>query len=307
MTHTKKPQGAFDDAVKTRNVGKQLGSIDEGKLSELRFVQVRDPEVLSNEWFPLLVASFPDENDRGPESSFLTRLNDPVHNKFHLLRDREGNAVGIEMMNRDPDIHGPIYVPYAAVAPESRGLGIYPKMAQLSDQLMRQEGAQYILYDLEDPTKIHEAFGEEPGGEASKLAARRLNFWRRAPISTIIVNDPDLPYYRPAASDSHITQNYDLLAFRALGNDYSKMPGIFSEDGTKISKDVYRRFYLEMMRLQYGNKPEAELCSELPAIEKFLSNVDRSPKQWVDLHKGAVRPKATPNVRATVTVAPETP
>lgn len=300
MSSPDKPKGAFSQAHGDGSKERKLAPISKQSVSELQFEQVLDPSKLMNEWRPLFVTSFPDEDDREPDEQLLDRLKDPVRNKFHLLRDKEGNSVGMEMLNRDPDIPGPIYVPYAAVAPETRGMGIYPKMAALSDKLMKQEGAEYMLYDLEDPKSIHEVFDEEPGGPSSVLAARRLHFWRR--MGTVIVDDPDLPYFRPASSDDQKTQSYDLLSFRALGDNYDKMQGVFNEDGTQISKTAYRKFYLEMMRLQYGNKPEDELRREYPAVEKFLSNVDQSPKQWVQLHTDAIRPKASPDVDSKVEV-----
>lgn len=104
--------------------------------------------------------------------------------------------------------------------------------------------------------------------------------------------------------DETKTQSYDLLAFRALGNDKNNLPaGTFSPDGTQISKDAYRRFYLEMMRLQYGNLSEAELGAQLPAVKQFLDNLDNSPKQWVNLKTGDARPKITPNINAKVSAA----
>lgn len=268
------------------------------------FEQVLDERTLKEEWYPLFVASFPDEDDREPMEQLLERLANPVENKFHLLRDHDGEVVGMELINLHPAIPGALYVPYAAVAAEARNRGIYPKMAEISDFQMKQENAKYILYDLENPKNIHEAFDEEFGGQATDFARRRLDFWRRSPINTIVVDDPDLPYLRPASSDETKIQNYDLLAFRALGNDKNNLPaGTFSADSTQISKDAHRRFYLEMMRLQYGDLSEAQLSAQLPAVKQFLENVDNSPKQWVNLKTSDIRAKATPNINAKVSAA----
>ena len=268
------------------------------------FEQVFDERTLKEEWYPLFVASFPDEDDREPIEQLLDRLANPEENKFHILRDYDGKAVGMELINLNPDIPGALYVPYAAVAAAARNRGIYPKMAEISDYQMKLENAKYILYDLENPKNIHEAFGEKLGGEATELARRRLDFWRRSPINTIVVDDPDLPYLRPASSDESKTQSYDLLAFRALGNNLDNLPaGTFSADGTQISKDAYRQFYLEMMRLQYGNLSEADLSEQLPAVKQFLHNVDNSPKQWVNLKTSEVRAKLTPNIQTKISAA----
>ena len=256
-------------------------------------------DAMLRQWHSLYVKSFPDENDREPWEQLAQRRDNPSYNRFNILCDKTTDEViGMELINYNPAIPGALYVPYAAISPKHRSHGIGTKMAEVSDRQMRQESAQFILYDLESPKEIHRAFDQDYGGPATKQAATRLKYWGR--IGTLVIDDPDLPYLRPASDDGKKTQDYDLMAVRALGNDRSLLPVQFNEDGTAIDKASYRHLYLIMMRLQYGNISEQQLVAEYPAIAQFLKNVDSSPKQWVNL--AADKYELKQSARATLNI-----
>jgi len=258
-----------------------------------RFVleQVETQAVLKKEWWPLLKEIFPDKDDQEPLKQLGERFKDKQRNAFYILRDTENNnkAVGIELRQTDPAIPGAMYVPWAGVTEPYRNRGIYPLMADICDRQMKEVGAKYVLFEVEDPKRIHVAYPDEKPADISKMAEGRINFWRRA-TGSVVVRDPAIDYVRPASSDDRKIQGYDLLSLRVLDEKDPQWKGVFNADKTAIHKNSYRKFYMEMTKLQYGNKPEADLRRELPAVEQMLTVLDSHPKQWLSLEVSAVRP-----------------
>jgi hypothetical protein len=85
-----------------------------------------------------------------------------------------------------------------------------------------------------------------------------------------------------------------------LNYDSKELKGVFNEDRTAITKDAYRRFYLEITRLQYGGKSEEELRKEFPAVNQFLTVLDSNPKQWVPLRQDEIRLKQTADLTLSI-------
>jgi hypothetical protein len=168
-------------------------------------------------------------------------------------------------------------------------------VAKISKEQMKANGVDHALYDLEDPWRLEnlsKAYPEEDPKNVQKRAAGRINFWRRAGLDCFIVNDPDIPYVRPASEDTAKIQAYDVLSFSLLDKSDPKWKKMFNAEGTAITKQAYRNFYLEITRLQYGNLEEDKLRAQFPAVKQFLETLDGNPKQWVNLHMGPVRPNA---------------
>lgn len=257
---------------------------------------VPSQNVLRKEWWPLLKEIFPDKDDQEPLKQLLERFKDSERNSFYILRDKDaGNkAVGIELRQTDPNIPGSMYVPWAGVTEPYRNRGIYPLMSAICDAQMKEVGAKYVLFEVEDPKRIHVAYPDEDPAVVRRMTEGRINFWRRA-TGSMVVRDPEIDYTRPASSDDRKIQGYDLLSIRVLDDKDPMWAGVFNADNTAMSKTAYRRFYMEMTRLQYGDKDEATLRQELPAVDRMLSVLDKSPKQWLQLETSAIRPNLAVN------------
>jgi len=261
--------------------------------------RVNNLNTFVREWYPALTSIFTDPDDLETLDELASRFNLPELNHFFLLRNHKREPIGIELAQVNPEIPGAMYVPWAGLAENYRNKGIYPRMVKISDDQMKKAGVKYSLYDFEDPACIHIAYPDEPEGVPAKRAEGCINFWRRS-VNCYVVNDPDLPYMRSLSSDTKKIQTYDNFAFRALNEKDTMWKNVFNEDKTGISKAVYRQFYLEMNRLQYGNLSETELCAAYPSIQQFLAALDASPKQWVRLDTTPIRPNARSNPRVTV-------
>ena len=264
---------------------------------------VPSQNVLRKEWWPLLKEIFPDKDDQEPLKQLLERFKDSERNTFYILRDKDaGNkAVGIELRQTDPNIPGSMYVPWAGVTEPYRNRGIYPLMSAICDGQMKEVGAKYVLFEVEDPKRIHVAYPDEDPATVTRMTEGRINFWRRA-TGSLVVRDPEIDYIRPASSDDRKIQGYDLLSVRVLDDKDPMWSRVFNADKTAMSKSAYRRFYMEMTRLQYGDKDEAALRQELPAVDQMLAVLDKSPKQWLRLETSALRPNLA--VKEDVVVAP---
>ena len=262
--------------------------------------KVNTQATLRKEWYPLLLEIFPDKDDQSPIEELIGYLKEPKNNTFYLLRDvRTGKAVGIELRQINPDIPGSMYLPWAGVTEPYRNKGIYPYMAAICDQQMREVGAKYCLFEVEDPKRIHVAYPDDTPEEVTRMTEGRINFWRRA-TGSYIVRDTTIDYVRPASSDERMVQAYDLMAIRVFDDKDPMWRGVFNEDKTAISKDFYRRAYMEMTRLQYGNLSEAALKKQLPAVKQMLDVLDQSPRQWLTLQTGDTRPKLSLDQEAHV-------
>lgn len=259
---------------------------ERARTKNIEFERVLDPTSLEKEWEPLLHRLFPDKTDWESRAELLERLEDPSRNHFVLMRDKtynpsaKGTPMGMMLLQVDPDIKGASYIPWAGVDKSYRGGALFPNLLNHAKEQMGAKGVDYILYECEDPARVHVAYDEEPGGPNATMAARRLNFYLRETESKIV----DFPYIRPASDDDQNIQAYDKMMIKILNPDAPSLKGALSEDGNSISKDAYRRFYLEMTRLQYGNLSEQELSASLPAVKQHLKDIDSMEQQWLPLH-----------------------
>lgn len=253
---------------------------------------------LRQEWAPMLYEIFNDPDDVEPLECLERRWADPKKNVFRLLRFK-GAPIGMELLQRDPSLPDVLYVPWAGLIAPFRNQGIYPLMADLSNQQMAHWGVRYALYDFEDPARIAPAYPDEPPAQAAARAEGRINFWRRTFLKEdrqgkayggcYVVRDPSLPYCRPASSDSSLVQAYDLLAVHPFDEADPMWGQVFNEDGSFMRKEALRRFYIEMHQIQYGDLSERELRAHFPAVELFLTLLDSSSKEWVTVQNGPIR------------------
>jgi hypothetical protein len=258
----------------------------------LELERVPSRAVLEREWLPLLAEIFPDRNDREPKTQLLERFRRPRLNLFFLLRDaRRGRAVGLELRQLDPARSGASYLPWAGLVESHRNRGIYPRMMEICDSVARKAGAKYCLFEAEDPERISIAYPEEPPARSRRRAEDRIRFWRRHDSWIVRPSEEGAVYIRPASSDPRKIQAYDLMAFRVLDEAGPVWGEVFNRDRSAISKTAYRRFYLEMMRIQYGGRTEAGIRRELPAVDRFLASLDACRARWLRLETGLVPPR----------------
>ncbi len=275
-------------------------------MHNLTFERVTSKRALRLVWNPLFIKIFTDPGDREPLRQLEERIVNPAESAFHIIRNETGQEVGMELINTHPNIPGAMYVPYAGMIADYRNQGFYPKAAMVSDQLMQAQGARYALYDFEDPWRIEnlaKAYPDEKPEDIKARAEGRINFWRREPLSCFVVVDPEFPYLRPASDDESKIQAYDNMAIRFLDKNDPKINEMFNADRTAIKKQAYRDLYMEMTRLQFGNRTEEDLKASYPAVAEFLKNVDSSRKDWVTLLATPVRPNSRPDADATVRLA----
>jgi hypothetical protein len=266
------------------------------KVKDIVFERVLDRETLIKYWEPLLHRLFPDKTDWESRAELLDRLADPSRNHFVLMRDKthagngKGTPMGMMLLQVDPEIPGSSYIPWAGVDKSYRGGGLFPELLEHAKQQMGQKKVDYVLYECEDPARVHVAYDEEPGGPNATMAGRRLNFYLRETQSVIV----DFPYKRPASDNDQNVQAYDKMMIKVLNPKAESLKGEFSEDGQSISVQAYRKFYLEMTRLQYGNLPEQELKDTLPAVKEHLAEIDALSQKWIPCHSNKNLPARTP-------------
>lgn len=250
---------------------------------------------LDNVWIPQLHTYFTDETDWESKTQLHGRLRDKERNLFLTVADDKGDAAGMMLLQTDPAIKGGSYIPWAGIAEQYRNARLFPLMLDEIKDQMAPRGLQYVAFEVEDPSRIHVAYDEEPGGPAAKMAAGRVNFYRRE-TKALIINDQEIPFVRPASDNDRNVQAYDLMALKILDQDCDKFKGRvqYDEEGkaVSISKDLYREVYVEMIQQQYGIRPEAELRKMLPAMDQFLTVCDNNPKTTVDLQTGVINARS---------------
>lgn len=259
--------------------------------SGIEIVRVTTTEAFRSSWYPLCQEIFPDAVDLEPLDVLLERFREMERNLFSLVR-MANEFVGVLLLMRSPLIAEAIYTPYGGLIESYRGHGLYPKIVRLVRAQMVQQGAKYGLADVEDPTRVAIAFPDQPDA-AIQNAVRRLDFFQRTGIYPYIIQDPMQPpsaYMRPASNRPEDVQAYDLLAIAPFEPDSEMWTRAFNPEKTAIRKEYYRRFYLEITQIQYGDKSEAMLRRDLPAVDRFLSGLD-SCGEWIRLrdYQPAVR------------------
>ncbi len=248
---------------------------------------------------------FTDPTDLETNRTFCKFFFQPELARYYLMKDEE-KPIGVQLLRVNPNVPDAMYTPYGGLTGDYRNLNLYPKMATATGEQMRERGVKYGLNDVEDPTRIRGVYPEENQEEVIERCKGRINFFKRS-LGMHFVNDPDVPYCRPASDDTDKIQAYDLLGFRPLDTQDPLWKGVFNEDKTAITRESYEKLYLDLMQLEYGTKDGApskdELRKNYPAIDKFFSQMDAHPdKKWIKLDGQPIRGKETPDAGATVTL-----
>ena len=267
-----------DDAIGTVNG-------DAERLQKSIVIEkVKSPAELAK-WLVVFKEIFTDEGDREPDETLYETLNHPEEATFFTIMDGE-KPVGVMMSKFSQDKQA-MYIPYGGLAEGYKSLGIYPQVRLCVEEQVKKQGVKFVLADCEDADRLDnlsKAYPDEAPEQVKDRADRRIAFFRRE-LDAIDVRDPRVPYMRPASDDPKKIQAYDRLLFKPLAN----FDG-YNSDKTAITKESYRAFYLQLMRIECGNEPEETLRAEYPAIEKFLSTLDKLEDNWV-------RVEATPMAR----------
>ena len=267
----------------------------DGETRHFTLHRVMKQKDLDNVWIPQLHTYFTDETDWESKTQLRGRLRDKARNLFLTVADDQGGPAGMMLLQTDPAIKGGSYIPWAGIAEQYRNARLFPMMLDEIKSQMVPRGLQYVAFEVEDPSRIHVAYDEQPGGPAAKMAAGRVNFYRRE-TKALIINDPEIPFVRPASDNDRNIQAYDLMALKILDPNCEKFKGRvqFDAEGkpASISKDLYREVYIEMIQQQYGMLPEAQLRKDLPAVDQFLKVCDASPKTTVNLQTGVINARS---------------
>lgn len=311
MTGQERPNSLGIDNLP--DCGDQFGKQNSPKPTQnFTIERVADVQTLENEWEPLLVEIFDDENDREPIELLRERLENGEN--FFLLRNDAGEAVGIELsqilLDAQPDTatSRAMYIPWTGVSEDYRNNGIGSEMNRQISQYMREEyGVTHTIIDIEDPDRMHDSgYAPEELDEAIDFAKRRINFWRREGF--MVVDDESQPsgekfeYCRPASDDEQNIQAYDHLTVRV--EDEALAREVLSEDRTMIDKAFVRECYMDITRIQYGNLSEDELRAEYPAVDQYLNDIDNVAESHLTLHSSVITPKRTADVDIQITMAP---
>jgi hypothetical protein len=276
-------------------------------------------ERLLKEWYAFFVENFPDPDDRESFDQLLYRAENEPSTFIFLARDADGKPLHIHMAQLTDT--GAVYIPYDATRDDQRNKGVSPAVGRIIDQIV---AGTHCLIDVEDErvlragvyadeirTRTDELTGSGlADAEARRRAEqavlekieRRQSHWRRQ--GYVVVNDPDLPYRRPASSDDQAIQAYDSLIFRLLNRNDQKWKTLFNADKSSIGMDAYKAFYLEITRAQYGNLPEAKLEETYPAVRDFLDDWQRkfdAGMRWATVRTDPVRPNTHPRADIHVT------
>ncbi len=300
---------AIEEALSALPTGARTSNVIPAPSKEPK--DLRTIEVKTREQYREVIAAlkeiFTDPSDLESERGFAELYFTPeLARYFQIVGEVDGKqqTIGVQMIRINPKVPDAMYTPYGGLKSDYRGLNAYPQAAILNAELMRQNGVKVGFNDVEDPGRIvaANAYPDETPEEITSRCERRINFFRRS-MGMYFVNDPDIPYCRPASDDPEKIQAYDLLGFRPLDAEDDMWKNTFNEDKTSISLDAYEKFYLDMMQLEYGDKKgvpsKEELRSTYPAINEFFGYVDRARannKQWVSLHAEQVRKKTSPNL-----------
>lgn len=287
------------------------GKAQNARVQSFQIERVMTKESLLEEWEPLLVEIFPDENDRESPEDLLERFEDGEN--FFLMRNAEGQAIGMELSQvllEQGAESSAMYVPWTGVTEPYRNNGIGSQMNRtIADHMREKYGVTYTIIDIEDPARLQDAaYSDEELPEAIHNAERRINFWRREGF--LVIDDETketgdkFEYCRPASIDESEIQAYDHMCVRL--DDEDLRAEVLSADGTMIDKAFIRQSYLDITQMQYGALSEEELRAEYPAVDQYLEDIDAHPEPYLPFRASVITPKQTPNALISMTLHDET-
>jgi hypothetical protein len=191
--------------------------------------------------------------------------------------------IGIRLAAVNPRVPDGTYVPYGGVDESYRGTMVYTRAIGHNEPELVKRGISLVFNDCEDETRLEgfrDAYEGKSDKEIAKICKNRLRFFTNNGYR--FVDDPDVKYCRPSSEDPTQIQAYDRLGFKIIGNETAYEKYLVRDDSgkaTHITKEGYRKMYLSLHTLdQYTDLDEAGLRGQFPAIDKFLTELDASPK-----------------------------
>lgn len=236
----------------------------------------------------MLKEIFTDPADLETDETFWRCFRDPRIGRYYLY-DLDGACAGVSMVRIHPYVPHAMYGPYAGVLPEYRGFLTPEEAVRINETLMADLGVHTLLMDVEDPSRIGDAYPYEDPARLALRCELRLQFLQNW-MGWTFIDDPELPYCRPRSGDPRQVQAYDLLGFYLRKPDDLRWRGTFNADRSAVSLDAYVRWYIELMQIEYGTSERAmtddELSDAYPAVRQFLDQVRAATdagKHWVTL------------------------
>jgi len=233
----------------------------------------------------LLVKVFTDPTDLEPEEE-LDRFFATPEIARYLLFVRRGREIGAGLVRINPHVRA-MYVPYTGIL---KGHS-FPNMKQVFVDLMRKLGVRWTLVDVEDPARIRGVYPTEDQAQYMRYCEARLR-WFRTRMGARFIDDPRLPYCRPASNDPRRgIQAYDILGFVPASDNDPELLQHLNGAQNEASLSLYERFHLELMQLEYGTASEvptqAELMRNYRAIKHFVDrlNAIRNDTSWMKLRR----------------------
>ncbi len=234
----------------------------------------------------LLMAVFTDPTDLEPEDE-LDRFFESPEIARYLLFVRGGREIGSGLVRINPRVPSAMYVPYTGIL---KGHS-FSNMKRVFVDLMRKLGVRWTLVDVEDPARIWGVYPTEDQSRYVRYCEARLR-WFRTRMGAGFIDDPRLPYCRPASNDPHGgIQAYDILGFVPVSDDDPELLQHLNGARNAASLSLYERFHLELMQLEYGTASEvptqAELMRNYRAIKHFVDrlNAIRNDTSWMKLRR----------------------
>lgn len=240
-------------------------------------------------WMMLYQSIFTDPNDMETEEVIRAKMENGTA-KLYILNGKVDNKtggmevpVGAYLLALNPKNPGVGYIPYGGVIEPVRNVEIFSKICFGKEEAKKAEelGVEVVVVDCEDYDRAANLQGAYEGMSIDDIKAitkRRIDYFRRNGL--FFVDDPDVQYVRFSSENPQEIQAYDKLGFKIM-NNADKWFGYMNPEKTHISKQGYRELYLALMGIDSGSdKNEAGLRAEFPAVNKFLTDLDSSPKEW---------------------------
>ncbi len=201
--------------------------------------------------------------------------------------------IGIRLVYVNKSVPDAIYVPYEGIEKNFRGLQCHTRATQHSAKELTAKGYSIILNDCEDEERLEQFRDSYEGlsdNEIRQLCKRRLKIHMRNGYE--FIDDPNMKYLRPASDDTQKVQAYDLLGFNIIAHPERYARYFLTDDDgrrTYITKAGFKALYIALQALDQCSEPEERsLREKFPAIDKFLTDLENSPKNEFPLYKDTV-------------------
>jgi hypothetical protein len=214
-------------------------------------------------WYDLYSEIFPKKEDRFPHDFILNWILEPSETKQNLLIIKYNDQnVGFiwQMVNKEIKT---AYYYYLGIIKAYRGKGIFSKVQKKNEKYLLDNGVEIILAEQENPRLMKTK-------DEKAEALRRIKFYLDK-IGFSVVSDNEIQYLRHYPPNLlNKVQDYYMLSFKCLTKS---MNDLLVVDG-KLTKEGFKKLYLNQARIELGITSENELKQKSKAANKFLSNLD---------------------------------